>query len=224
MAKISLPNSKTWRGEAYRNIATCDPSRNLYDDLADPEDFKTLFEIEKLSQGIDQHQMTRNRCFQYGDIDRSTVCFDDFFAWGRFSDGKFGVWYGALDEQTSIKETSYKRAELDSNDFSNSNGPIIQCRRLFLANLDAEDAVDLNSQSTMRSALTSDDYSYCQKLGAQAQGIEMFLTPSARNQGGICTPVFSKSVVRGDKALRTYLVIYSELDKAPKYATVSDDI
>ena len=226
MVDVSLPDRKRWHGEAFRNIATCDPSQDLYDDLVDPEEYEALFEIESLTQGIDQNQIYRNRCFQYGDIDRSTVCFDDFFKWSRFSNGAFGVWYGALDEQTSIRETSYKRPEIDFVDFSNANGPIIQCRRLFRADLATESSVDLTSISEIYTSLTSDDYGFCQELGAHAvrEGIDMFLTPSARQRSGICTPVFSRLAIKQDVSLRTYLVIYRDQNQPPKYAIVSDDI
>lgn len=221
---MSLPNPRHWSGSAYRNIATCDPSQDLYDDLVDPEDYGTLFQLESLTQGIDQDPIHRNRCFQYGEIDRSTVCFEKFFGWSRFSDGTFGVWYGAMDEATSIRETSYKRPEIDSNDFKNANGPIIQCRRLFRAELSAKRSVALTEKNEIYPSLISEEYSFCQQLGIKAvkEGIDMYFTPSARNQGGVCTPVFAKHVILNDTALRTYLVIYTNLNTPPKIATVSD--
>ena len=42
---------------------------------------------------------------------------------------------------------------------------------------------------------TKEGYPFCQKLGAQAieREIDGFVTPSARNNGGTCLPVFARS-------------------------------
>ena len=224
MDSLPIEQAKKWSGEAFRNIATCDPTQDLYDDIVDPEDFELLFEIEGRTQGIDKSQPGKNRCFQYGNIDRSTLCFERFFSWGRFGAGNYGVWYGALEEETSIAETSYKRPEIDKNDFENSEGPIVQCRRMFKASLDAKLSIDTRTIAKIQSHLTSDDYSFCQNLGEQAieNNIDMFLTPSARRTGGICTPVFSGETAVSDQAIRSYLVIYESIDIPARFAPISE--
>lgn len=214
-----------WTGSAFRNIATCDPMQDIYDDLVDPEDYSALLAAERISRGIDAAEPKQNRWFQYGKIDKSTLCFEAaFFKWSRFSDGSFGVWYGALDEDTSIRETSHKRPELDANDFKNALAPIIQCRQLFKVSLKSEAAVDLINKPELRASLISDDYQVCQDLGAYAvkRKIEMYLTPSARNHGGICIALFAPGCVKDETVMKTYLLIYSNETSAPRVASITN--
>lgn len=196
---------------AYRNIATCDPSQDLYDDIAEKEDFEALQYADNLSSGIDHTQPQKNRPFQYSNIEDSLLCFDeDFWRWGRFGDGTFGVWYGALDEKTSILETLAHRPEIDINDLKNTTSPIIQQRRMFEAAIEPKLWSDIAVFQNSFPFLTGTDkksYNSCQKIGrhAKVSGIDMYLAPSARNKEGKTTPVFNEKAIINDKPLRTYM-------------------
>lgn len=202
---------------AYRNIATCDPSQHLFDDIADHADWELLQYADNISSGIDHTQPQTDRFTQYGNIENSLLCFDErFWKWGRFGDGKFGVWYGALEEETSIKETLYYRPELDANDLKNAKDPIIQARRLFKADLTSSKFSDLRPYIETHDLLIHPvDYSFCQKLGSYAvfSKLDLYLTQSVRNPSGTCVPVFNSKII-SDKHIKTYFN-YFPLDGSP---------
>jgi len=219
--KIELPESKELSLNVYRNIATCSPSQELFDDLVDlQEEFDILFDAEASASNVDRNIPGKFRCQQYGNIDDSLLCFDErFWAWGRFGDGSFGVWYSAIEEETSIHDTLYHRPELDKNDMINADGPIIQDRRMFSANLSLHSSVDLRTEiDRYPDIVHPDDYTFCQSLGAQAvlTGIASFQTCSARYDG-TCVPVFEPSIIT-DKILYDYHNFFP-LNGQPPYAT-----
>lgn len=197
--------------EAYRNIATCDPTQALYDDLVDEDEAAVLEYIDNRSSGIDHLQPNHSRFEQYGRIEDSLLCFDEkFWRWGRYSDGTFGVWYGALEEETSIQETLYHRPEIDRNDLLNTKDPIIQARRMFKADLTATRHANLLPlQSRYPMILHPTDYSFCQTLGRtlKQKALDMFLVPSVRKVGGTCIPVLNANIIR-DRPVRTYFFIF----------------
>ena len=211
---------------AYRNIATCDPSQDLYDDIADSKDWDLLQYADNVSSGINHLQRKIERVFQYGNIENSLLCFDErFWRWGRFGDGSFGVWYGAFEEETSIKETLYHRPEIDRNDLQNAVSPIIQARRLFRADLTPNTSSDIRPYTEAYPLLVHEsDYSFCQSLGTYAiqENLDLFLTRSVRNPGGTCIPVFCAKIIK-DKAIRSYLNIFPLDGSHPRVAPIEEN-
>ncbi|HYX37593.1 MAG TPA: RES family NAD+ phosphorylase [Oligoflexus sp.] len=213
--------------EAFRNIATCSPSQNLFDDLVDEEDWTVLQYADNLSSGIDHSLPQRQRFEQYAKIDDSMLCFDEqFWRWGRFGRKNYGVWYGALEEETSVRETLYHRPEIDINDLNNAHSPIIQARCMFKADLAAQHYADLRPYvASFPSLVHPRDYSLCQNLGQHAveQGIDLYLTPSARWPGGTCTPVFSARSIVKDQSIRTYFFHFPLDQSEPFYSTMQQN-
>lgn len=206
---------------SYRNIATCDPSQDLYDDVVGkPSDYDILQYIDNLSSGIDHSLPSKNRIFQYSNIENSLACFDERF-WRilRFGDGSFGVWYGALNKKTSLKETLSHRPEIDKNDLRNARDPIIQARRMFEATLKPISGRDLTKHTKLHSKLISSDYAFCQTLGTYAieNQIDMYLSPSAQDPTGSCTPVFNPKII-SDRPTATYFLVFP-LDGSAPFAT-----
>jgi hypothetical protein len=121
------------------------------------------------------------------------------FGKGRFGDGNAPVFYTALEEETCEAEVSHhikdeiaavpfpRFFQLIACDFS---GPV-----LVLIGKEA-DYPDLVSP-------TEAGYPFCQALAQSARGsnIGAFLTPSARRDGGICTPVFSRSALANARSI-----------------------
>ena len=209
--------------DCFRNIATCDPSQNLYDDIIDEEDYEILQYIDNISSGIDHSKPKSGRFIQYGNIHNSLLCFDEkFWSWGRFGNRHFGVWYGALEEETSIKEALFHRPEIDKNDKINANSPIIQARRLFKASLKPNRFSDLRPYVNEYPLLISKkNYSFCQKLGSYAikKKIDLYFTQSVRNKNGTCAPVFNEKII-SDKPIKTYLNIFPLNGDAPSIAPI----
>jgi hypothetical protein len=131
------------------------------------------------------------------------------------------VWYGALEEETSIREALYHRPEIDANDLKNSRSPIIQARRMFKADLSAEKYADLRPHASSHTLLIHPhDYSFCQDLGKYAidQNIDLYLTLSVRCSGGTFTPVFSSRTIIGDQPIRTYFFHFPLDESEPFYS------
>lgn len=99
----------------YRIIPSVFPPINFFEDLVDPSEMETLWEIES---------MTNERIRQeVGDIflvspdDRVSgpgssvvmASFTHIHKLSRFSDGSFGVYYAGLSQETAIRETVYHR-------------------------------------------------------------------------------------------------------------------
>ena len=211
---------------AYRNIATCSPSHDLYDDIvADPDDYAILDELVGTAAEIDFSKPQKNRFQQYGNIGTSDICFKaSFWRKNRFSDGTFGVWYGASDEKTSKTETLGHRPELDPNDLLNARSPIIQCRRMFMAELNVSRALDLRPYiPTIPDILHLDDYRVCQAIAVHAvkAKVQAILTESIRNEGGMSYPVFDPSVIN-DRVLYDYFNIFPLDGSKPKTAKIED--
>ena len=202
--EVKLPSKEKIELKVYRNIATCSPSQYLFDDLVDSqEEFDILFDAEATACDVDKVLPGEYRCQQYGNIDNSLLCFDeDFWAWGRFGNGSFGVWYSALEEETSIQETLHHRPEIDKNDLEHANGPIIQDRRMFSAFLSMHDSIDLRGlEKKYPKIIDPLDYGFCQKIGKIAvdSGFGSFQTYSVRNLGGTCVPVFDPGIIEDKK-------------------------
>ncbi|MBI4412514.1 MAG: RES family NAD+ phosphorylase, partial [Deltaproteobacteria bacterium] len=126
---------------------------------------------------------------------------------GRFSGGmKYGVWYGALEEETSRLEILYHLLTQSKELFKNPkiHDPHIVHQRVMLkAQCRASRLVDLGKIPSMHSKLTDDDYSFCHSLGERAirESIDAFFSPSARISGGTCTPIFNPDTISKDEII-----------------------
>ncbi|HKY64552.1 MAG TPA: RES family NAD+ phosphorylase, partial [bacterium] len=92
-----------------------------------------------------------------------------------------------------------------------AEGPVSVQRRVLSLKAKTERAVDLSQESGLDAAkLVSQDesgYPYCQGLARQALKLEAQLlrAPSARHEGGFCTPIFDKTAVAKDEGHLKYL-------------------
>jgi len=216
--EFKFPKREKIKLTVYRNIATCSPSQFIFDDLVDSEEeFNILIDAESTACDINKEIPGQYRCRQYGNVENSLLCFDErFWRWGRFGDGTFGVWYSAVEEATSVQETLHHRPEIDRNDLANADGPIIQDRRMFEADLNLHDSVELRGLEARHPGITDPvEYAFCQKLGRKAVELDIvsFRTPSVRREGGTCVPVFDPSVIK-DRKLYDYWNFFPK-DGAP---------
>ncbi len=115
--------------------------------------------------------------------------FDTPFPKTRFSDGTIGVYYSALEERTCKAELSF-RIRSSAPEDSPRYYSLVGCH------YDGHTA-DIRELGTTHSELTSKDetgYPFCRELAksAVAEGLDGFLTTSARADGGTCVPVFTR--------------------------------
>lgn len=211
MRAIALPSLEplvTFEGEVFRNIYTIIESQNLFDDLGlSEEETLTLFSWDNASSQINHDDPQKNRVFQYHDPSTSSMA---VFADGtrptpsRFSDGSFGVWYGALDAETSTRETLYHCLVFAQEEIRKTNDPVINERVMFLANIASKRSADmLDSIEVFPDLIHPTDYTLCQTIGAacRVQGVELLRTLSARKSDGVCVPVFTPNAIKAEKKI-----------------------
>lgn len=140
----------------------------------------------------------------------------------RFSDGTFGVWYGALDEETAIQESLYQSYIFAKDDLEEGNFPVPIERKMVSADIETDASVDLRKTS-QSDQLVSDVYSFCQELGKRAlkESIGMHLTPSSRKPDGTCTPVFKAECIKRDRTL--YFLKFTFLSTSEVRITKDED-
>ncbi len=115
------------------------------------------------------------------------------FPVGRFGDGTIAVYYSSLEEATCRREMEFHLREAMSDQREHASKhprsySLISCHY-------SGTTADLRGREEKYPDLVSESdegYPFCQSLGLNAaeRGIQGFLTPSARRQGGVCAPVF----------------------------------
>ena len=114
------------------------------------------------------------------------------FAIGRFGDGSIGVFYSALEEKTCKQEILFHTIEeLNETPSRPRYYRLIECQY-------TGSTADLRRHELKYPCLVSETkkgYPFCQQLGLEAveREIDGFFAPSARQIGGTCVPVFSRS-------------------------------
>jgi hypothetical protein len=149
----------------------------------------------------------------------------------RFGDGSYPVWYGCMEQLTTIYETAFHmiREEIDQKDH---NRPIERERLIFKVACTAI-LIDLTCESLYFPQLTDvSSYSFTQQIGKRVR-TEMhpgLLTPSARHRNGTNVALFTPKVLSNPE-LAEQLVYrldpvsmrLSVLDKAMHKIVVSID-
>ena len=111
----------------------------------------------------------------------------------RFSDGSFGVFYSSPEVETANAEVEYWIP-------GKFEAPLARPRTLHYVRFSCEftgTTKDLRPSETRCPKLTSEDYRFCQQLGVEANsnGLDGFLTPSARRTEGTNLPVFNRDAL-----------------------------
>ncbi|NLC71839.1 MAG: RES family NAD+ phosphorylase [Desulfuromonadaceae bacterium] len=102
----------------------------------------------------------------------------------RYGDGAYGVWYGSLEQETTIFETAFHALMGLLGDIHDLSGIVRQERAVYLVRCKAL-LIDLRGKKESHPALTGDDYSFCQQIGRRLhhEGHPGLLAPSARCDG-----------------------------------------
>jgi hypothetical protein len=159
------------RGTTHRLIASRYPPVGVFDDLtADPEELRVAFLLESATNdrlGVLSRRLPLLPDSEIVQGRGATMVMAAFLhadeAGGRFTDGRLGAWYAALDVETAIAETlhhSTRRLRLSAGAFPSN----IQMREL-LAGIDCE-LIDIRGLRSARPDLYDpDDYSVSRPFG-----------------------------------------------------------
>jgi hypothetical protein len=194
----SIPMSRVqWPG-AVRIIRSAYPPIDLFEDLADPQDWPLLISAEQKTNprlmetigNIDLVPSSRRvggpgasylmAPFTHVSTDRPS----------RFSHGRFGVLYAGREFQTALLETAYHHARFMAN--TNEPAGWTSQFREILFDIQA-DLHDLRGRNPAHvEALDPTNYHEAQSLGARlyAAAAEGLVYPSVRNSTGECAGLF----------------------------------
>ena len=172
-----------------RNIISLINSENLFDDLsASPKDWETaqMVELDHKPSPFESPVPVIHRPFE--DALWDNVIEYPFKHWmrSRYSDGSFGVWYGADSLETSIYESAHHwYAGILSDAGFNQPGAYVE-RRAYWVRCDAA-LINLKQKVLSHPQLMDpNDYSYTQSVGARLhhEGHPGLMTRSSRNLSG----------------------------------------
>lgn len=176
--------------DVTRNIVSLRVSRHLFDDLSDdPAAWSSAQQLELAtkSQLFISSQPIIDRPFEEAEWNEAIAYPFQNSAKSRFSDGSFGVWYGADSIETSIHETVYhwQKGLLEDAGF-NRPGVEIQ-RRIYLVQCDSL-LIDLRPCIVNHPEIThGSDYTTTHLIGSKLhrEGHPGLITPSARSAGEV---------------------------------------
>ncbi|MEI8362154.1 MAG: RES family NAD+ phosphorylase [Betaproteobacteria bacterium] len=183
-----------------RNIVSLRVSENLFDDLTDdPEAWHSaqLLELETKPKLFNSHQPVIDRPFEEAEWNDAIGYPFQNSAQSRFSDGSFGVWYGADSIETTVHETVYhwQKGLLEDAGF-NMPGVEIQ-RRIYSVRCDSL-LIDLRPAiKTHPEILHLSDYTATHAIGSKIhrEGHPGLITKSARAGHGDVYAIFTPKVL-----------------------------
>lgn len=171
-----------YRGDLVRNIKGIRVSQDLFDDLTrDAAEREVAIAAEAATRMASPAPLI-TRPFDYGAV--ITYPFAPYnWQATRYSDGlEYGVWYGALDLETTVYETLYHWHRFVTDSFPTEK-EIVGERRVFEVRCEAI-LIDLRRAAEPR-LVAREDYSFTQQLGRYLwrRAQSGLLAPSARARG-----------------------------------------
>ena len=196
-----MPVSRVQWEASKRLIPSKYPPIDLFEDIAPPEDWEILAVAES---------KTNPRVFdEIGDLSRLPVAKRVSGAgasWAiapfthvsadrptRFSDGSFGIYYGAKDFETAVAETAYHQTRFLAGT-NEEPGWVLTMRELTAeVNNEFEDV----RGAAFADYLHPEDYTKAQAFSAslRAQDANGIVYPSVRHVGGECLAAFWPNVI-----------------------------
>lgn len=176
--------------DLYRNVVSLRVTENLFDDLSsDHADWQTAIELELQTKPASYTSSTPIIHRPFEEAAWNEAIGFPFRTWSRsrYSDGSFGVWYGADTLETTIHETVYHwRNRLLADAGFTQPGIRIE-RSVHLVRCDAA-LIDLRNQAGAYPMIVDKaDYTYTQQIGGRLhrEGHPGLLTLSARCTGEV---------------------------------------
>lgn len=180
-----------YKGDVFRNIVSLRKSVNLFDDLADSQEdanaaINLVMQFKPFTQ--QSRQPIIDRPFEDA-IYHEAIAYP-FENWNssRYTNGKFGVWYGGDTLETTIHETvhHWRNSFLADTGWDRNNEVTVE-RRVHLV---ACNAALLNFKAKIKAfpaLIDPDDYSFTQQLGSRINhdGYPGLTTKSARCGGDV---------------------------------------
>jgi len=187
--------------DVRRNIVSLRESRNLFDDLsADPAEQALAQQVESAVKPLHFHSPTPVIHRPFEEADWFNAIGWPFQHWqsSRYSDGSFGVWYGADSVAATVYETAchwYHGLLLDAEGYADEAVAIE--RKVYNVACDAL-ILDLRPRvGKFPALLHKTDYAFTQQVGARLrrEGHPGLLSLSARYAEGLNYVVFNPATL-----------------------------
>lgn len=195
-----------WAGDFHRNIVSLKESQDLFDDLSDdPADTQVAQAAELAAKPPTYSDApVIHRPFEEAEYLAAIQWPFDHWTQSRYSNGRFGVWYGALDLLTSVHETlhHWRYGLLADAGFDQGSGTVVTERKIYRVRADAL-LIDLRATCRAQPGLLDgEDYGHAQTLGERLarQGHPGLLSRSARGPGEIAA-LFTPKVLSNPRML-----------------------
>jgi hypothetical protein len=203
-----------WR-RAIRIISSRYPPIGPYDSVAEPQDLDAVFYTESLTnprlsrEWGDLSQVAPDQRISGPGTTPIMAAFTHPTVEGsRFSDGSYGVYYAAHDEQTAVAETVYHRERIMR--FSQERPMRLEMRQ-YAGGLKAE-LVDLRGQKDAYPAVYDpEDYTASQAFGAKQRttGRAGIVYDSVRRAGGQCAAIFKPQALQPVRQSKHYYYVWN---------------
>ncbi len=183
-----------------RNIVSLRVSEDLFDDLTDDREAwqaAQRLEMETKPKLFNSHQPIIDRPFEEAEWNTAIGYPFKSSSQSRFSNGSFGVWYGADSIETTVYETVYhwKNTLLDDAGFNKPD--IVIERRIFMVQCDSL-LIDLRHKiKTHPELIHGSDYIATHAIGSKLhrEGHPGLITKSARIAHGDVYAIFTPNVL-----------------------------
>ncbi len=190
----------TWR-PCIRIVPSRFPPVALFERVADPADVEAVIAVESLTN--ERLRQESGEIALVAPADRVSGAGSSYImapfthrapGGSRFSDGSFGVYYAARDEETAIAETRYHRERF----MRATRQPRMELdMRMIAATLDGSLHDLRGRRATLPAIYDPDDYTAPSALGRElrAAGSMGITYDSVRHDGGECAAVFRPTVL-----------------------------
>jgi hypothetical protein len=171
-----------FRGDLIRNIKGIRVSQDLFDDFAEDAADRAVAIAAEGATRLTSPAPLITRPFDYGTVITYPFVPHNWHA-TRYSEGlRYGVWYGALELETTVRETLYHWHRFVTDSFP-LDREILGERRVFQVRCEAI-LIDLRGAKEPR-LVDRNDYSFTQQLGSylSQRAQSGLLAPSARGPG-----------------------------------------
>lgn len=198
-ATVEPPLRRVRWSRAYRIVASRYPPIQLFERIADPEDWEILAEVESLT-----NDRVRQEIGEISIVPPAERVAGPGASWvmapfthlghaSRFSDGRYGVYYCARERETAIRETLHHMGRFYR---ATSETALDVDMRTLIGRIDAP-LHDLRGQPEWRFLHDPDDYGPSQSFARRlrAAGSNGLVYDSVRAPGGECVGAFRPRAV-----------------------------
>lgn len=207
-----------FRQDVFRNIVSLRESEDLFDDINDDnEDFSAVACEAEMSVKSNLPVGIIARGYHYNTAIGYPFETQPFMR-TRFSDGRYGVWYGSPGFETTIYESAYhmmRRVQA----IEGVSETIIRERAVYKVFCQAL-LLDLSEKAGDFPQLLDNDYTFTHQIGARVhrEGHPGLIAPSARHHGQTNVVIFKKEILSN---ARNHCYLTYELNPATGHMNVS---